>query len=172
MMSRLELVRLMPMMGNAENVTRSMSVEAVVGRSLRICESRPSTYSSDCDMSTCQLKKTLICAEPRLVAERTVIAPGMPFIASSIGRVIVAIISLAGLMPLLIRMTTRGKFVRGNTDDGVCSAQKIPPRHKAAATNVMDSACFVANRPKGEMVPDFIWSWTNGWTVRRPRNFG
>src|ERR1035441_6749611 len=43
MMSRLELVRLMPMMGKIENVTRSISVEAVAGRSLRICESRPST---------------------------------------------------------------------------------------------------------------------------------
>ena len=109
-MSRLELVRLMPMMGNAENVTRSMSVEAVAGRSLRICESRPSTYSSDCAMSTCQLKKTLICAEPRLVAERTVIAPGMSFIASSMGRVTVAIISSAGMMPLFTMMTTRGKI--------------------------------------------------------------
>ena len=43
MMSRFELVRLMPMMGNAENVTRSTSVPAVAGKSPRICESRPST---------------------------------------------------------------------------------------------------------------------------------
>src|ERR1017187_5919326 len=156
MMSRLELVRLMPMMGNAENVTRSMSVEAVAGRSLRICESRPSTYNSDCAMSTCQLKKTLICAEPRLVAERTVIAPGMSFIASSMGRVTVAIISSAGMMPLSTRMTTRGKLVCGNTDDGIRSADKTPARHSAIAMNVMDSACRVANRPKGEEVVEVI----------------
>ena len=123
-------------------------------------------------MSTCQLKKTLICAEPRLVAERTVTAPGMSFIASSIGRVTVAIISSAGMMPLFTRMTTRGKFVCGNTDDGICSAQKIPARHNAAAMNVMDSACCVANRPRGEMASGFIWRPANWWTFRRPENFG
>ena len=161
------------MMGNAEKVTRSTSVEAVAGRSLRICESRPSTYNSDCTMSTRQLKKTLICAEPRLVAERTVSAPGMSFIASSMGRVTVAIISSAGMMPLFTRMTTRGKFVCGNTDDGIRSAQKIPARHNAAAMNVMDSACRVANRPKGEMASGFIWRRLNWWTqFHRPWNFG
>ena len=49
---------------------------------------------------------------------RTLTTPGMLFIASSMGRVMVAIISLAGMMPLLTRTTTRGKFVSGNTDDG------------------------------------------------------
>ena len=143
-------------MGNAENVTRSMSVEAVAGKSLRICESRPSTYNSDCGMSTFQLKKKLICAEPRLVAERTVTAPGMSFSASSIGRVTVAIISSAGMIPLFTIMVTRGKLVCGKTDDGVRSAEKIPARHNAAAMNVMDSACFVANRPKGEVTSGFV----------------
>ena len=101
-------------------------------------------------MSTCQLKKMLIWAEPRLVAERTDTAPGMSFIASSMGRVTVAIISSAGMMPLSTRMTTRGKSVCGKTDDGVCSADKTPARHNATAMNVMDSACRVANRPRGE----------------------
>ena len=68
-------------------------------------------------MSTRQLKKTLISAEPRPVAERTVTAPGMSFIASSMGRVMVAIIWSAGITPLSARITTRGKSVRGNTDD-------------------------------------------------------
>src|SRR5665213_4109175 len=156
-MSRLELVRLMPMMGNAEKVTRSISVETVAGRSLRICESRPSTYNSDCTMSTRQLKKTLICAEPRLVADRTVSAPGMSFSASSIGRVTVAIISAAGMMPLFAMMTMRGKFVCGKTDDGMRNAQKTPARHNAAEMNVIDSACLVAKLPKGEMASGFIW---------------
>ncbi len=107
-------------------------------------------------MSTCQLKKTLIWAEPRLVAERTETAPGMSFIASSMGRVMVAIISSAGMMPLFTRMTTRGKSVCGNTDDGVCSAEKIPARHSATAMNVMDIACRVANRPRREEVVEVI----------------
>ena len=100
-------------------------------------------------MSTRQLKKMLIWAEPRLVAERTETAPGMSFIASSMGRVTVAIISSAGMMPLSTRMTTRGKSVCGNTDDGIRSAEKTPARHSATAMNVMDSACRVANRPRG-----------------------
>ena len=58
------------------------------------------------------------------------ITPGMPFMASSMGRVIVAIISLAGMMPLFTSTTTRGKSVRGKTDDGVCNAEKIPARHR------------------------------------------
>ncbi len=122
-------------------------------------------------MSTRQLKKTLICAEPRLVEERTVSAPGMSFIASSIGRVMVAIISSAGMMPLFTRMTTRGKFVCGKTDDGIRNAQKTPAKHSAAAMNVMDSACRVAKRPKAEVVSGFIWRRRNWWTLRRPENF-
>jgi hypothetical protein len=80
----------------------------------------------------------------------------MSFIASSMGRVMVAIISSAGMMPLSTMMPTRGKFVCGKTDDGMRSAEKIPARHNAAAMNVMDNACLVANRPKGEMTSGFI----------------
>src|SRR5450432_3810890 len=123
-------------------------------------------------MSTFQLKKTFICAEPRLVDERTVTAPGMSLRASSIGRVTVAIISSAGMMPWIAMMTTRGKFVCGKTDDGIRSAQKIPAKHNAAAMNVMDSACFVANRPKGEMASGFIWRQADWWAkFHRRENF-
>ncbi len=45
-------------------------------------------------MSTFQVKKTLISAEPRPVIERIVETPRISFIASSIGRVMVAIISV------------------------------------------------------------------------------
>src|SRR5271170_2728156 len=117
-------------------------------------------------MSTFQLKKTLISAEPRLVAERTVTAPGMSFSASLIGRVTVAIISSAGVMPLFAMMTTRGKFVCGKTDDGIRSAQKTPARHSAAAMNVMESACLVANRPRNEVVSDFIWRQADYWWAK------
>ena len=85
----------------------------------------------------------------------------------------VAIISSAGMMPLSTMMTTRGKFVCGNTDDGVCSAETTPARHNVAAMNVMDSACLVANRPRVE-----VWvmgvrtqklyrrPWTEEWGQR------
>ena len=47
-------------------------------------------------MSVPQLKTTLMIADPRVVEEMTVATPGMLFMDSSMGRVIVAIISLAG----------------------------------------------------------------------------
>ena len=101
-------------------------------------------------MSAPQLKITLMMAEPRVVEDRTDATPGMLFIASSMGRVTVAIISLAGMMPLFTMTTTRGKSVWGNTDDGVCRAQKMPARHSTTAMNVMEIACRVANRPRRE----------------------
>src|SRR5206468_4030564 len=121
-MLRCGLMRLTPIIGKAEKVSRQTVVLAVAGSVERIWERRLFTYNSDWIMFTCQLKKTLISAEPRPVVERTVTAPGMSFIASSMGRVMVAIISSAGMTPLSTRMTTRGKFVCGNTDDGICSA--------------------------------------------------
>src|SRR5579862_2282798 len=107
-------------------------------------------------MSAPQLKSTLMMAEPRVVEERTDTTPGMLFMASSIGRVTVAIISFAGMMPLFTMTTTRGKSVRGKTDEGVCHAEKIPARHSATAMNVMDNACRVANRPRRVEVAGFI----------------
>jgi hypothetical protein len=86
-------------------------------------------------------------AAPRLVEDLTLTTPGMLFMDSSTGRVMVAIISLAGMMPLLTMMTMRGKFVSGNTDDDVLRAHKIPAKHRTAAMNVIESACRVANWP-------------------------
>ncbi len=68
-------------------------------------------------MSTFHVKNTLISAEPRPVADLTVTVPGMSFIASSMGRVMRAIISSPGMTPLSTRMTTLGKSVCGKTDD-------------------------------------------------------
>ena len=70
-------------------------------------------------MSTFQLKKTSTTLEPRPVLERMRTTPGASFIASSIGLVTVAIISSAGISPLSIMIVTRGKFVCGNTDEGI-----------------------------------------------------
>ena len=68
----------------------------------------------------------------------------------------VAIISSAGMIPLFTRTTTRGKSVRGKTDEGVCSAENTPARHKIAAMNAMEIAWRVANCPSREEVADFI----------------
>ena len=88
-------------------------------------------------MSTDHVKKTLISAEPRPVAERMLTVPGMSFIASSMGRVIVAIISSAGMTPLSTRITTRGKSVCGKTDEGMWNAAYAPPRHSATDMNAI-----------------------------------
>ncbi len=124
-------------------------------------------------MSAPQLKITLMMAEPRVVEDRTDTTPGMLFIASSMGRVTVAIISFAGMMPLFTMTTTRGKSVLGNTEDGVFRAQKIPARHSTAAMNVMEIAWCVANRPRREEVVEVIALETKtNWllTFRPPTN--
>src|SRR6266480_469674 len=88
-------------------------------------------------MSTDQLKKTFTSADPRPVTERTFTTPGMSFIASSIGLVTVAIISSPGITPLSIKMTTRGKSVCGNTEEGIVSAERTPPRQRQIVTNMI-----------------------------------
>src|SRR5258706_15045809 len=108
------------------------------------------TYSSDCTMSTFQSKKTLMSAEPRAVVERILVEPGMSFIASSMGLVMVAIISSAGMTPLSIRMTTRGELVCGKNDEGMVTAEKMPARQRARTTNVMPFAWWGAGVPKQE----------------------
>src|SRR5437763_7223687 len=86
------LVRLRPIIGKAEKVMRQTVVVAVVGKLARICDSRLWTCSSEVCISTDELKNTFTSADPRLVAERTLVTPGISFIASSMGRVIVAVI--------------------------------------------------------------------------------
>ena len=91
----------------------------MAGRVLRICDKRPSTYNSDWTISVDQSKNTFTSAEPRPVDERMFVVPGIFFIASSTDRVMVAIISSAGIVPLSIRITTRGKSVWGKTEAGI-----------------------------------------------------
>src|SRR5437016_4518615 len=69
-MSRSGAVRLIPMIGKAEKVSRQTWRLAVVGICPASWASRPWTNINDWIMSTFQSKKTLISAEPRLVAER------------------------------------------------------------------------------------------------------
>src|SRR5205085_9929672 len=106
--------------------------------------------SSDWTISTFQSKKTLMSAEPRAVVERILVEPGISFIASSMGLVIVAIISSAGMTPLSMRMTTRGKFVCGKTDEGMVMAEKAPARQRARITKMMLFEWWVARLPTKE----------------------
>src|SRR5438309_8375387 len=105
-------------------------------------------------MSTDQLKNTFTSAEPRPVTERTFTTPGMSFIASSIGRVTVAIISSPGITPLSIKMTTRGKSVWGNTEEGIVSAERTPPRQRQIVTNMIAFEWRTTNR----LLLDSTWS--------------
>ena len=144
---RVALVRLMPMIGNAENVSRWTCTSAAAGSAVRISDRRLNTYNSACGMSVDQSKNTLTSAEPRDVVERIFTVPGIFFIASSTGRVMVAIISSAGITPLSIRMTTRGKLVCGNTDDGIVTARIDPGQ--AECHNHEQNRLGIANDPAG-----------------------
>src|SRR5579884_1250643 len=102
-------------------------------------------------MSTLQLKKTLTSAEPRPVAERTLTVPGMSFMASSIGRVTVAIIWSAGMTPLSTSTTTRGKLVWGKTEDGMVQADRIPARQRQAVRKMTALDCRTVSRLSHEL---------------------
>ena len=150
-MSRFGLVRLTPMMGKALNVSRHTVVFAFAGRLALSCETRLSTYSSLSTMFTCQLKNTFTSALPRPVADRTCTTPGMSFIASSIGRVMVAIISSAGITPLSIRITHARKLrLRKHRRRHPQRASTSPPRHTASVMKMMASRCRMANAPTPE----------------------
>ena len=60
--------------------------------------------------------------EPRCVVERMRVMPGMPFIASSMGRVTVTSVCCAGTTPLSTMMMMRGKSVCGKMALGSCHA--------------------------------------------------
>ena len=83
-------------------------------------------------MSTDQLKKTFTSADPRPVIERTFTTPGMSFIASSIGRVTVAIIqSGAGgalPVPFLTSRLRRGQPVADLADEAFFDKRRMVVR--------------------------------------------
>src|SRR6516164_6418547 len=111
------------MMGKLANVIRLGTMVAVEGRSGCTRAIAAFTYCNVVNMSTSQLKKRLTSAEPRLVVERTSSSPGTLLTASSIGRVIVTIISSIGITPLSTAIRMRGKLVEGNTDTGIVNAR-------------------------------------------------
>ena len=164
------LVRLTPRMGKAENVSRRVVVLTVAGSVDRIWLKRASTWSSASTMSTFQVKKTLISAEPRPVVERMRSAPGISFIASSMGRVTVAIISSAGMTPLSTMMTTRGKVGlrkdrRGQVESGVDATQTQRSAHKSDREPMANGklanggGCLHAMLASGLFVRRLEFSW-------------
>src|ERR1700751_1080350 len=126
------------MMGKLANVIRLGTMVAVGGSSGCTRAMAAFTYCSVVNISTFQLKKRLISAEPRLVVERTSSSPGTLLTASSIGRVIVTIIWSMGITPLSTAIRMRGKFVEGNTDTGIVKARYPPSRASVRIRKITD----------------------------------
>src|SRR6185437_9939409 len=124
-------------MGNVANVKRFVMMVAVEGSDCLALLSAASTSCSVRYISTFQSKKRLTSAEPRLVVDRTVSRPGTEFTASSIGFVMVTCICSTGITPLSTPMTTRGKFVSGNTEIGTRVAAHAPAIVSAAVKKKM-----------------------------------
>src|SRR5260370_9705958 len=78
-------------------------------------------------MSTLQSKNKLTSEEPREVFDLMRWMPGIPFIASSMGRVTDTSVCGAGATPLSTMMTMRGKLVAGKIAIGSCQAATNPP---------------------------------------------
>src|SRR6266446_4733895 len=77
-------------------------------------------------MSTLQSKNKLTSEEPREVFDLMRWMPGIPFIASSMGRVTETNVWVAGATPLSTIMTTRGKSVVGKIAIGKRQAAYNP----------------------------------------------
>ena len=114
------------MTGKLAKVMRRVSIFAVGGSSGCTREIAAFTYCSVWNMSTPQLKKRSISADPRLVVDLTSSSPGTLFTASSTGRVIVTIIWSMGVTPLSTARTIRGKLVVGKTETGILKARNPP----------------------------------------------
>ena len=110
------------MIGKLAKSSRCVWICAVAGSARCTRDTAASTSWSVSSMSTLQLKKRSISADPRLVTERTSSRPGTVRTASSIGRVIKTSICSIGVTPLSTPMMMRGKFVVGKTATGSVSA--------------------------------------------------
>ena len=83
--------------------------------------------------------------------DRTVSSPGTLLTASSIGRVTVTIIWSMGMTPLSTAISTRGKFVEGNTDTGMVKA-RYPPSRASVRIRKMTGREWRATQ-----CSDFLW---------------
>ena len=92
-------------------------------------------------MSTDQLKKRLISAEPRLDTERTSSRPGTARTACSSGRVMATSICSMGITPLSTPMMIRGKFVVGKTATGSVRAWYTPTTVRRQIRKMIEVEC-------------------------------
>src|SRR5882724_9380676 len=127
------------MIGKLAKVMRRVSMVAVEGSSGCTREIAAFTYWRVWNMSTLQLKKRSISAEPRLVVDLTPSSPGTLLTASSTGRVIVTIIWSIGITPLSTARTRRGKFEVGKTATGILNARYAP---RAAMVRIKKTSGF------------------------------
>src|SRR5229473_3269296 len=104
-------------------------------------------------MSTLQSKNKLISEEPREVFDLMRWMPGIPFIASSMGRVTETSVCGAGATPLSTMMTMRGKLVEGKIAIGNCQAAYNPPAQIRATITSTARDWFETSRARFTVLP-------------------
>src|SRR6202158_332330 len=104
-------------------------------------------------ISTFELKKRLTSEEPREVFDLMRWMPGMPFIASSMGRVTETSVCGAGATPLSTMITMRGKLVAGKIAIGNCQAAYNPPAQIRATKTRTARDWFETRRARFTVLP-------------------
>src|SRR6266849_9437724 len=104
-------------------------------------------------ISTFQSKKRLITEEPREVFDLMRWMPGMPFIASSMGRVTETSVCGAGATPLSTIITMRGKLVAGKIAIGNCQAAYNPAAQIRAIMTSTARDWFETSRARFTVLP-------------------
>src|ERR1700694_5449564 len=104
-------------------------------------------------MSTFQSKKRLTSEDPREVFDLMRWMPGIPFIASSMGRVTETRVCGAGATPLSTIITMRGKLVAGKMAMGICQAAYTPPAQIRAIMTSTARDWFETSRARFTVLP-------------------
>src|SRR5437660_3412229 len=104
-------------------------------------------------MSTLQSKNKLTSEEPREVFDLMRWIPGIPFIASSMGRVTETSVCGADATPLSTMITMRGKSVEGKIAIGNCQAAYNPPAQIRATMTRTARDWFETSRARFIIVP-------------------
>src|SRR5882762_3515055 len=102
---------------------------------------------------TFQSKKRLISEDPREVFDLMRWMPGIPFIASSMGRVTETRFWGAGATPLSTMITMRGKLVAGKIAMGNCTAAYNPPAQIRAIMTSTARDWFETSRARFTVLP-------------------
>src|ERR1700704_1648937 len=122
-------------------------------------------------MSTLQSKNKLTSEDPRDVFDLMRWIPGIPFIASSMGRVTDTSVCGAGATPLSTMITMRGKLVAGKIAIGNCQAAYNPPAQIRTTMTSTARDWFETSRARFMI---FFWGAVaerSGDTALCPTNF-